>query len=146
MHIERREDEEAKQIFALFDKDDDGKIPLAEAGSLLRALNRAPSETELKALSTHFAQDHLTLEQLPTLLSLFPPLDSAQAQAELLAAFRVLDRESQGHIAAAELKRLLMSVGEKLSETEAEELIGMGEPDANGYISYEKFVTKLVNH
>jgi Ca2+-binding EF-hand superfamily protein len=138
--------DEVKEIFALFDKNGDGKIPLDELGSLLRSLNRAPSQSEIDKISKeHFSSTgYITSSDIPLLLSSFPPIDSQAAQTELRAAFRVLDREGKGQIPSEELKRLMTTVGEKMTAIEADEMLKMADPEKTGFVDYEKFIQKLV--
>ena len=135
-----------QDIFVLFDKKGDGKVPVEELGSLLRALNRAPTQSDIDRISReHFSSTgYITSKDLPLLLSSIPPVDSQSAQAELRAAFRVLDREGNGQIPSDELKRLMMSVGEKMPANEAEEMLKMADPEKTGLVDYEKFIQKLI--
>lgn len=137
------EDEQVQQIFALFDQDDDGKISTNELPSLLRALNRAPTEEQLKTLSAKYPA-HITSSDLPSILTTIPPINSEKAYAELTAAFQVLDRENTGRIASEELKRLVMTVGDKLTQREADEMLKLADPENKGIIEYEKFIKKLI--
>jgi calmodulin len=140
------DNEDLQEIFALFDRDGDGKVPLSELGSLLRALNRAPSQSDIDRISREYfsSTGYITSNDLPILLSSIPPVDSQSAQAELRAAFKVLDREGKGQIPSEELKRLVMSVGEKMSAIEAEEMLKMADPEKTGIVDYEKFIQKLI--
>jgi calmodulin len=138
--------DDGQEIFTLFDKNGDGKVPLSELGNILRALNRVPSQPDIERISKqHFStKDYLTSNDLPTLLGSIPPVDCQSAQAELRAAFKVLDREGKGQIPSDELKRLVMSVGEKMSAIEAEEMLKMADPEKTGFVDYEKFIQKLI--
>lgn len=134
---------QVEQIFALFDQDDDGKITASELPSLLRALNRAPTDEQLKSLTEQYPT-HITASDVPAILALVPPINSEKAHAELTAAFQVLDREGTGLIASEELKRLVMTVGDKLSQREAEEMLKLADPENKGIVEYEKFIKRLI--
>ena len=136
------QEEQVEQIFSLFDQDDDGRIPSNEIESLLRALNRIPTEEHLKALNSKHPE-HITVKDLPSILAIVPPIDSQKAQAELKAAFQILDREGTGRIASEELRRLVMTVGDKLSVREADEMIKLADPESKGVVDYEKFIQSL---
>ena len=137
------EEDQVQQIFSLFDQDDDGRIESRELPSLLRALNRVPTEEQLKSLFAKYPE-HITSSDLPALLSAVPPIDSEKAHAELIAAFQVLDRDGTGRIASEELRRLVMTVGDKLSAREADEMLKLADPESSGIVEYEKFIKKLV--
>ena len=49
---------------------------------------------------------------------------------------RVFDVDGTGRVSAAELREVLTSLGEKLTEEEVEELFSEGEVDEDGMIDY----------
>lgn len=58
-------------------------------------------------------------------------------QEETLAAFKVFDRDGSGTISAAELKAVMKSLGENLSDAEIDEMIREADKDQNGSIDCE---------
>lgn len=55
-------------------------------------------------------------------------------QEETMAAFRVFDRDGSGTISASELKAVMKSLGENLSDAEIDEMIREADKDNNGTI------------
>ena len=53
-------------------------------------------------------------------------------------------KDGNGFISSAELRHLLTTLGEKLSDEEAEQLL-MGHEDNKGNINYENFVRSVMN-
>ena len=54
---------------------------------------------------------------------------------------RVFDRDGNGYISTEELRYVVTTFGERLTEEEAEELIAMFDQNKNGQLEYEEFVT-----
>lgn len=132
----------------MFDRDHDGRIHTSELGTLMRALGRNPTEAEvrdyIKAMDPHNTA-HMNLADFLELMSRVPPLDPAQAERELMEAFRVFDREGKGVIPTAELRHIVTSLGEKLTEAEADEMMGEADPEATGNVDYAKFIKKMLS-
>lgn len=58
-------------------------------------------------------------------------------EAEIKAAFDVFDADKCGYIKAEELRSVMSSIGEKLTDSEIEEIIGLVDTDGDGKISCE---------
>lgn len=70
---------------------------------------------------------------------------TAEAEAEMLEAFKIFDKNGSGLISAAELRHVMISLGEPLSAEEAEELISSQvELDEHGLLNYHEFVAHLL--
>jgi myosin light chain 6 len=57
---------------------------------------------------------------------------------------RHFDKDASGFISSAELRHLLTTLGEKLSDEEVEQLLNNQE-DSQGNINYEEFVRLVMN-
>ncbi|ROT80695.1 putative calmodulin-like [Penaeus vannamei] len=64
----------------------------------------------------------------------------ADAPEEIREAFGVFDKDGNGVISANELKHVLMTMGEKLSQEEVDIMIREADIDGDGHIKYEQFV------
>ena len=67
-----------------------------------------------------------------------------QTEDEVINAFRVFDKEGNGLIATAELKHIMMTIGDKMTEAEADEMIHEADIDDDGVINYEEFVRMMM--
>jgi len=63
-----------------------------------------------------------------------PPVERAE---DLRDVFRLYDKEGRGYVSVAEMRHLLTSVGEKLTDDEAEELLRMSGCVHNGMVQYD---------
>lgn len=57
---------------------------------------------------------------------------------------RVFDSDGTGRVSAEELREVLTSLGEKLTEEEVEELFSEGEIDENGMIDYQTICQAVI--
>ena len=114
-------------------------------GTVLRAAGRLPSESEIRELKVSAnLKETFTFADLLSILSKLPQVDQKSLRAALLDAFRVFDQSGSGEIGTQELHHIMTSLGEKLTEEEAEEMIKLADPSGSGVIRYENFVDKLV--
>jgi len=60
-------------------------------------------------------------------------------EEKLVEAFKVLDKANNGYLLASELRHILTTLGETLTDEEAEELIADADLDKNGQIPYLNF-------
>lgn len=115
-------------------------------GTILRAAGRLPSELEISELQSSLpSKTFFSFADLLSILSKLPPVDPGTLRAALIDAFRVFDQQGSGEIGAQELCHIMTSLGEKLSEEEANEMIKLADPNNTGTIKYENFVDKLVS-
>lgn len=66
-------------------------------------------------------------------------LSASDTDAELLAAFRVFDTDNSGTISADELRAMLKSLGDNMSEKEINDLVREADTDGDNQISFEEF-------
>ena len=52
-------------------------------------------------------------------------------------AFKMFDKDGNGTVSASELRRVMMNLGEKLSEEEVDEMMREADIDGDGEINYE---------
>ncbi|KAH7666126.1 calcium-binding protein CML protein [Dioscorea alata] len=64
-------------------------------------------------------------------------------EEELKEAFNVFDKDQNGYISPTELKNVMMSLGEKLSDEEVEQMIKEADLDGDGQVNYEEFVNMM---
>lgn len=64
-------------------------------------------------------------------------MKDTDSEEEIREAFKVFDRDNNGYITAAELRHVMTSIGEKLSDDEVEEMIREADADGDGKIDCE---------
>jgi len=125
---------EMKQAFAFYDKDKDGKLQPAEAAVALRAVGMMCTEKEIAALHGGSPMDEAKFLKV-----LSEP--KKIHQDDVLKAFKIFDKEKGGTCPSHDLKHALITLGEKLPESEADLFIKLGSQD--GKINYKEFVQTM---
>lgn len=66
-----------------------------------------------------------------------------QSKLEMLASFHIFDINKDGYVDASELKKTLTSMGESLTEEEAEVLLRTADTNGDGKIDYKGKVASI---
>ncbi|XP_042557368.1 calmodulin-like [Dipodomys spectabilis] len=135
-----------KKAFSLFDKDGAGVIKTRDVGTLLRSLGQNPTEAEVQDLLGQVDPDGQGTVALPVLAAVMASRGSVavESKEEIREAFRVFDKDGSGFVSAAELRQVLTTLGEKLTDLEVDEMIREADIDGNGLLNYEEFVQMMM--
>ncbi|TNY24423.1 putative myosin regulatory light chain cdc4 [Rhodotorula diobovata] len=137
-------DAEAKEAFALFDKRGAGTIPASSLGDVLRALGQNPTQAQVAELAASVNNQDIDFNTFINILNRPGGYDPAGTADEFIRGFQVFDKEGNGFIGQGELKYVLTSLGEKLSEEEVDELLKGVQVTPEGNINYVSFVHQIL--
>jgi calmodulin len=128
---------ECKEVFQLFDEDQDGAITTKELGYVLRALGLNPTQSELQEMVNEVDQDGSGKIELKEFLELYAEKAKSPPDTEedLVEALKIFDKEGFGRVAAGELKYVLTQIAEKLSEKEVNQLLAEANIDGDGFVN-----------
>ncbi|KAI3662376.1 hypothetical protein MP638_004900 [Amoeboaphelidium occidentale] len=138
---------EFKEAFSLYDKKGSGSVEPAVVGDLLRAVGQNPTNAQVAEVVSSlkgpvtfdlFVNDILNRNGGQG----FKPQTSVE---EFVQGFQVFDKDGNGFIPVGELRYVLTSLGEKLSDEEVDELLKVAEVDKNGLVNYEQFVRLILS-
>ncbi|KAG2199127.1 hypothetical protein INT46_000872 [Mucor plumbeus] len=133
--------EETREAFLLFDKDNNGTIDTSELDAVMRSLNMSPTDTELKDMVNEVdgnGNGSIEYEEFVAMLS--RKHRGSETQEESKETFRVFDRDGNGYISESELRHIMASVGEKLTENELSVMLREADVDGDGQINCKEFV------
>eukprot|EP00057_Strongylocentrotus_purpuratus_P031498 XP_784808.2 PREDICTED: neo-calmodulin [Strongylocentrotus purpuratus] len=136
---------EFKEAFGLYDRDNDGFITTDILGEVMRSLGSCPTEAEVEE-SINMEDPHGKGKLDFNVFSRIMAHHISQSQVdpeEFRDAFRVFDKDDTGTLSAAELRHVMTSLGEKLTDTEVDEMIREADVGSDGRINYEEFVQMI---
>jgi len=139
---------EYKDFFSLFDKTGENRIAYYEVGECLRAFGENPTNAQVMKVLNNPSNDEMN-SKMVTFDEFLPMLAQVKRQSQetsvddMNEGLRVFDKENNGTVSAAELRHVLCTLGEKLSEEEVEQLL-QGQEDNNGCIRYENFIRMVM--
>lgn len=131
-----------KEAFMLFDYDKDGRIFTRDVGPVIRSIGLKPSEAEVKSIMKDVEQGggDVDLQTLVTLISRKVTGPPPEKPEDLREMFRMYDKDGRGFISVQEMRHLLTTVGEKLTDDEADDLMKMTGCVQKGTVDYNRFV------
>eukprot|EP00055_Hartaetosiga_balthica_P017093 m.112042 g.112042 ORF g.112042 m.112042 type:complete len:136 (-) comp9244_c4_seq1:219-626(-) len=129
--------DEIKLCFDLFDKSNSGTITAADAATALRTLGKAPSAEELEELL-----NGASTVDLDTFQAMFGAAE-APNHDDVLEAFATFDVSNNGYIHINELKHLMKTLGEGMSDEAIANMETACEPDEDLQVNYALFVKKM---
>ena len=144
-YITDEQRKELQDVFDQFDKDKDGKISAKELENAMQSMGQNPTVDEINQMMQEVDLNHdgkIDFDEFMTLMIQNSP--DTQTEDEVINAFRVFDKEGKGLISSAELKHIMMTIGDKMTEEEADEMVNEADIDEDGMINYEEFVRMMM--
>ena len=137
---------EIKEIFMLFDKNSDGFVHTKELGTVVRAINLNPTESEINEMERKVDRDSTGQFNLQSLENLIRERGKdTDTLDDIINAIKVFDQDNDGKIPVEEFKSVMMKMGDRMSETEIMEIISDSELINNNYIQVVDFPKMIMN-
>ena len=136
--------EKMKNIFKMFDQDDDELINMEEMKGIFNQMGQDPSEDELIDMLVEVDEDQngtIEIEEFKVMI------DKMMEDSDdlVIEAFKVFDADQDGKIKKAEFTNVMMKLGENLTEKEIDQIYREADDDDNGYITFDEFNTVYQN-
>jgi len=137
-----------KLHFDIYDFEGIGKVDAYNLGDLLRSLDLRPTNAiiEKNGGTKKRGEKKLTIEEFLPIFSQVKKEKECGAYEDFMEGLKVYDKNENGSMMEAELAHVLLSLGEKLTDAECEEIMSSvsGPTDEDGFIKYEAFIKKLM--
>jgi Ca2+-binding EF-hand superfamily protein len=136
---------EMRDAFALFADESAGStISATDLPTIVRALGRCPTDSELRVHVEKLGGDdaRVTFDDFAAVMAACA--DTTLDRNAVVEAFRVFDPSGSGVIHIQELKRVLTTLGERMSADEVDALITDADADGDGNINYGAFADRLM--
>jgi len=146
MPIKEHQLEEFREIFNLYDEEGDGLIDGSQMGMVIRALGLGPTNEAIdKAAGKSYkkGEKRIPFEEVVPVYEALQKEKAVGTQADFVEALRVFDKDECGKCLGAELRHALMSLGERLTKDEVDDIMD-GQEDPEGNINYESFIKKVM--
>jgi len=143
-----RDVDRAEFVFSIYDDAGDNTIDAYFIGDALRALNSNPTLATIEKLGGTKKKGEKKIK-LDEFLPIFSQVKKEKEQGcyeDFLECLKLYDKEENGTMLLAELSHALLSLGEKLEDSEVEELFKdcMDPEDDEGNIPYAPFLKKFM--
>jgi Ca2+-binding EF-hand superfamily protein len=142
--------EDVREVFDLFDFWDgrDGLVDGAKIGDLLRCTGLNPTNKIVcdNGGTKKFGEKQYKFEEILPIYKAVSGETDTGTFADFMEAFKTFDREGQGFISMAEMRHVLQSLGERLTDAEVETILKSTETeeDLDGNVKYEDFIKKVM--
>ena len=137
-----------REIFNLVDTDGGGSITKDELAELMDTLGIDATPEEIDLMINEIDQDsngEIDFDEFVAVMS--RKVNTVYTPDQVKNAFKVFEASTpSGYVRVDDLQKALMTYGtEKLSESQAADLISQLEPDHNGLINYVDYVNMMMS-
>ncbi|KAI9471764.1 calmodulin 3 [Coemansia mojavensis] len=132
--------EELRAAFELFDKNGDGTISATELAEVMKQMNQNPTQQEINDMIGEVDEDGngtIEFEEFVTMMTRHQ--SSTKEEDDLAMSFKMFDKNGDGSISKDELREVMASLGENLSEKEIDDMLAEADVNNDNVISFEEF-------
>jgi len=140
--LEEEQVAEYKEVFMLFDKDQDGVLSFTELGTAMKTLGQRPSEKILLKMVRSVSEDKLydTIEFNEFLQMMSKQQEDDINMTALVEAFNTFDKDKDGFLTTDELRKIMK---ERMSKKDLNAMIKEADSDNDGLINCHEFCSIL---
>ncbi|XP_064623708.1 uncharacterized protein LOC135485533 isoform X2 [Lineus longissimus] len=134
--------DEIKKHYDQLVKGDEDNLPAPMVPTLMRFLGQNPTNEEVKDIIETVNTQHNGSVNFDTFLEIWVNRKKTRPELtdSLREAFRYFDKDNRGYVEVTELKKSLTDIGDKMSESEFDEMCKEAGVNKSGKIEYEEFI------
>lgn len=139
--------ERAKLVFDIYDFEGVQKLDAFYVGDALRALELNPTLAVIEKLggTKKKGEKAYTIEEFLPIFGQCKGQKESGTYEDFMEGLKVYDKAENGTMLAAELAHVLLSLGEKLTDPEVEDILKLAGPeDDDGFIKYEPWLKAVL--
>jgi calmodulin len=130
--------EELHSAFEIFDKDGDGKITFVELQDILKKFGYKENDENLKQILDQVDTNGNGEVEFKDFLELMClKMKDQDIEDDIMEAFKIFDKDSNGYISSNDLKNIMDNLDEKITQEEIDDLLSTNEK--SGSIKFEEF-------
>lgn len=133
-------DRDQRDAFAMFDRDGDGQLSRDEVFAVTARFDPTAKREDV---DKQFDLADTNKDNFLSYNEFVDTLGNQMAAEALAVAFSRFDRNADGKLDAAELRRGFAAMGDTLSEEDARAMISEGDRDNDGFLSRDEFMAVL---
>jgi Ca2+-binding EF-hand superfamily protein len=133
-----------QEAFKMFDTNNTGEIGVEQIRKALKKFGQDLTRKEVEDMIRDLDQDgsgSLTFEEFVTLMIKQTVEEVVSIEDEVIRAFRTFDKDGNGKISMNEFRYILTKLGDKMPESEVDEIFKEADLNNDGFLNYEEFVS-----
>nr|ABM55658.1 myosin 1 light chain-like protein [Maconellicoccus hirsutus] len=146
--LSSNEVEKVNFAFQIYDLDGSGTVDAFYLGDLLRAVDLNPTNATIEKMGGTKKKDEkkFTVEEVLPIYSQVKKDKDQGVYEDFIECLKLYDKQEDGHMLGGELTHILLSLGEKLTDAEVDEVTKdcLDEEDEDGMIPYVPFVKRFM--
>ncbi|XP_037713682.1 calmodulin-1 [Drosophila subpulchrella] len=136
--------EEIREAFHLYDTEKSGFVTIRQLGGVMRALGEILTEAEIYNLANETDLDFGGQVQFKDFLYVMSKrLEEQNSLVSLKQAFKIFDRNEVNSFTILDIRAVMTNLGEKMSDSDLQEMFQDIDMDKDGKISFNEFVAAM---
>ena len=137
--------EEFREAFNMFDKDGGGSIDAKELKDLMASVGQMPTDAELNDMISAADADgtgDIDFTEFAALMA--HKMVDEKSEKAIKEAFKIFDTSGDGLISSAEMRKIMVNLGEKVHASDVDTVLAGVDTDGDGYINYTEFTQVIL--